>query len=437
MKRIVVLCDGTWKDPDDEESGNSAVTNVVKLWTAVAPEDQHHTRQVVIYDAGVGTGTNPSNAGGTILGRIPWLRESLGRLWKRTAAKYDRVLGGAFGIGLSHNIEDTYLRLVQLWEPGDELFLLGFSRGAYTVRSLAGLIRNCGVLAKEHTARFDEAFELYKSDKPQDRPDGSNAQDFVRRFSRPVTSIKFVGVWDTVGSLGIPDVVFEKAHVKDSQRAEITKHYAFHDVTLSRIVENAFHALAIDERRDPFKPTLWQLPDGDPKPERLRQVWFTGVHSDVGGGYPDARHGIGSEPDPLCGTRPVLSYRAPTAPTSTSGAQPGYGLSDVTLHWMASRARECGLALQFGAPRCVVTPEPTAGLNDSYRFPYDRIPAYLRPVLQGIRTNERLHESVQIRRQTLAGYAPPSNLAACFAPGASPMIEPTDPLWMAATAGLS
>ena len=204
--------------------------------------------------------------------------------------------GGAFGHGLEDNVYEAYRFLVGNYEPGDELFLFGFSRGAFTARSLAGMIRKCGILERQHVRRYPAAIALYRDDQ---HPDSPAARTFRRAHAvggDATLPIRFIGVWDTVGALGIP---------LRGLRG-LTRHkYQFHDTELSGSVAQACHALAIDERRAPFEPTLWAY---RPKPgQTVEQVWFAGVHSDVGGGYPDT------------------------------------GLADITLEWMIDRAQGAGL----------------------------------------------------------------------------------------------
>jgi uncharacterized protein (DUF2235 family) len=270
-KRLLVFCDGTWNSAD-----RPAVTNVCKLKEAVAESDE----QLVKYEPGVGT--------------------KLG----------ERISGGAFGYGLSRNVRDCYQWLVDNYEPGDELWFFGFSRGAFTARSLAGLVRNSGILLPEHRDMVADAYKLYRSRKPGDAPWEEAATAWRGRHSHPLPRIHFIGVWDTVGALGIPNLRF--------LLPGISKRWTFHDTTLSSYVDNAFHAISIDERRRPFVPTLWvkQVKDGkvvEPPPEQtVAQVWFAGVHSDVGGGYENPE------------------------------------LSEIPLLWIAERARECGLVLKPG-----------------------------------------------------------------------------------------
>jgi uncharacterized protein (DUF2235 family) len=259
-KRIVICSDGTWNRPDQKYP-----TNVVKLARSISPVAQDELPQVVFYDEGVGTG--------------PGL---------------DRWLGGATGRGLEKNIQDCYRSLMDNYEEGDEVFFFGFSRGAYTVRSTVGLIRKVGLLNKIHADRFPQAYRIYRKRDPT--PDTPEAIDFRQRFSREI-GIKFLGVWDTVGALGIP---------LRGLRFLTMRRHRFHDVRLSRIVKNAYHALAIDERRGPFKPAVWESADNPG--QVVEQVWFAGVHSDVGGGYAES------------------------------------GLSDVAFTWMKQKAQECGLS---------------------------------------------------------------------------------------------
>jgi uncharacterized protein (DUF2235 family) len=268
MKRRLIICaDGTWNSSDGAKKAK-AITNVVKMARAILPVTPDDTSQIVFYHEGVGT---------------HW--------------GLDRFLGGALGLGISENICSCYRWLVHNYHDGDEIFLFGFSRGAYTVRSLAGLIRNCGLLKTGYEDLIPQAYALYR-DRARHAHPGSEATKKFRAENGREVKIKCIGVWDTVGSLGLPLAGFNL----------ITRgRYQFHDVTLSSWVENAFHALAIDERRRPFAPSLWEC-QGFPE-QRVEQVWFAGVHSNVGGGY--------VEPE----------------------------LSDITFVWMADRAAECGLVV--------------------------------------------------------------------------------------------
>ena len=167
-KRLIVCCDGTWNKPDQPSP-----TNVTKLALYVASQDPAGIEQRVFYDKGVGTG------------------------------RFDHLLGGAFGVGLSKNVQDGYRFLVANYEPGDELFFFGFSRGAYTARSIVGFIRNSGLLKREYADKLAPAYDLYRRRDDASHPDAAEAELFRKSFAyKP--RVKFIGVWDTVGAFGIP-----------------------------------------------------------------------------------------------------------------------------------------------------------------------------------------------------------------------------------------
>jgi uncharacterized protein (DUF2235 family) len=334
-KRLVVLCDGTWNSAD-----KPAVTNVCKLREAVDEDRDAAIPQIVKYEPGVGT--------------RPW----------------ERVRGGAFGAGLSRNVRECYEFLVDHYDPGDELFLFGFSRGAFTARSLGGLVRNSGILLRENRGRVKDAYRLYRSRKAGDAPSEDAAKRFRERHSHPDADITFVGVWDTVGALGIPTYRF--------RLPGISRRWTFHDTTLSRVVHNAYHAISIDERRKPFVPTLWVKKvdehgnvEEPPEHQTIEQVWFAGVHSDVGGGYPES------------------------------------DLSDIPLRWLTDRARECGLVLKPGEFCGEGT--PSAALHNSLSFFYRLLGPIDRRLMaiDGEPINATLAPSVKARRTADPAYDPP------------------------------
>jgi uncharacterized protein (DUF2235 family) len=287
MKRLIVCCDGTWNRPDEASKGVAAPTNVAKIALALADTDSDGNDQLLHYETGVGT------------------------------RRGERFIGGAFGVGLSRNVLDGYRFLVDNYEPDDKLYFFGFSRGAYTARSLAGLVRNSGILRPEERDRIRDAYALYRRPDKDSLPGSIAAELFRRSHSYGDTYIDFVGVWDTVGALGIP--------IDGFRLPLLSRLWRFHDTTLSRYVRHAYHALAIDERRRPFRPTLWDQNKGAQN-QTLEQVWFAGVHSDVGGGYSDT------------------------------------GLSEISLLWMAEKALGCGLA--FKPDHLVVT---TSNLDPKLR----------------------------------------------------------------------
>jgi uncharacterized protein (DUF2235 family) len=131
-KRLVLCCDGTWNTPDQASGGKPCRTNVTKLALGVAPQDEDGVEQRLYYHRGVGT------------------------------SRRERLRGGAFGLGLSRDVRDVYRSIVRNYEPGDELFFFGFSRGAFTTRRTAGFVRNAGILRPENIDRVDEAYQLYR-----------------------------------------------------------------------------------------------------------------------------------------------------------------------------------------------------------------------------------------------------------------------------------
>jgi uncharacterized protein (DUF2235 family) len=215
MKRLIVCFDGTWNAADSEK----AETNVARIRRAIrANSGADGIQQVAFYERGVGTTMN----------------------------KAINLLSGATGLGVGDNIRSAYINIAQNYVPGDELFLFGFSRGAFSARSLAGLISACGLLKRQRVDDIHKAWTFYREAKDR------NPKEFVKRNQTDVhedVTIKFLGVWDTVGALGVP------VGILGSQLSgEI---FEFHDTSPSRIVKHASHALAIDERRDEFVPTLW------------------------------------------------------------------------------------------------------------------------------------------------------------------------------------
>jgi uncharacterized protein (DUF2235 family) len=356
-KRLVVCCDGTWETANVRE-----LTNVAKIALAIAPEDPAGVEQRTYYQPGVGT------------------------RW------FDRYTGAIFGLGVGQAVRDAYRYIVQNFEPGDELFLYGFSRGAFTARSLAGFIRNSGVLRREHIDRLDEAYALYRSRKDTAHPRSVEAQLFRRAYSHE-TRIRFIGVWDTVGALGIPLTGLPLVDLINDQ-------WRFHDTDLSSTVDAAFHALAIDEHASLFRPTLWTPQQHAPEHQRVEQVWFAGSHGDVGGGLR------------------------------------GHGLSDVALAWMVERSREYGLAFspedaaaseKSGAEKSGaegsdaatdISPNPFGLLQLCHTGIFGLLPQrYVRPLGAVDAAHEYLASTAQERHRYLPDYAP-SNLVAYLERGA-------------------
>lgn len=287
-KSIVILSDGTWQDLNQPYP-----TNVVKLLQAIVPKAKDGREQIVFYDEGVGTSQIKSKLG--IIDR------------------FNKWVGGGLGVGIDHRIQMCYKFICLNYNPGDTLYLFGFSRGAYTVRSLAGLIYNCGLLRRECIRKLPDAYELYR--RPNEdtlaAPEGADAVRFRQMYCRSDLpcgrpEIDVLGVWDTVKALGIPNIpILDRISPLNNAR------YAFHDDVLSEIIKSAFHAVAIDERRSTFELIPVDVKRST-KQRFIAQSWFPGGHGAVGG-----------------------------------GDQEQSGLSDCALEWMLSRLDKANSGLEY------------------------------------------------------------------------------------------
>ncbi|GBF80260.1 phospholipase effector Tle1 domain-containing protein [Aphanothece sacrum] len=279
-KRLVVCCDGTWN-----ELTNSYPSNVLKFARLVKYMAEDKTPQLVFYLPGLGT-----EDGNAI--------EQLG--------------GGAFGWGIDETIKQAYGLLCMNYDETaqDEIYLVGFSRGAYIARCLAAMIYNCGLLRRSKIKEIPKAYELYRNAKI--KPDDPELQKFRQSNAQKIDNqesylnyrvpIKMLGCWDTVGALGMPDIIpwlpIEKF---------LNQKYEFLDASLSPIIDNAFHAVAIDEKRKSF-PSTPMIPSQENPQQKVEEVWFAGTHGCLGGG--------------------TKEYR---------------GLSDYPLQWMLNKAQTLGL----------------------------------------------------------------------------------------------
>ncbi|KVN25012.1 hypothetical protein WJ63_17580 [Burkholderia pyrrocinia] len=246
MKRLFVCCDGTWNSDHDAFQGVPVPTNVLRFHNALDSTGADGVEQLKYYHVGVG-----ANAGGI-----------------------RRIVDGALGLGLSRDIRIAYKWLSDHYAEDSEIFVVGFSRGAFTARSLVGMMHHCGLPESADWPLVTQAWKLYRRD-----PRDARTADYQRAFRiqhGDAPPIRFLGVWETVGALGIPENV-DVLHLWRNR-------YTFHDTQLSSKVQRAVHALAIDEQRNNFFPTLWTDADGSDS-TRITQVWFPGVHADVGGGY--------------------------------------------------------------------------------------------------------------------------------------------------------
>jgi hypothetical protein len=295
MRNLIVCCDGTWSTPDHKDGGLPAPTNVVKLYNLCV----EGSNQLRYYHPGVGT----------------------------EGSALHRAMGGGIGAGLDRNIQSAYQWLCRNYRRDDRACLFGFSRGAYTARSLGGFILHCGLLdlaglsPAEGWSRVETAYrEGYRARRPRSvwGPNWSRHTD--SEGSDP--DIHFIGVWDTVGARGIPDDLVWLDLLLDDP-----SHYSFHDTRLSPRVHHAYHAVALDEPRASFAPTLWTLEAERPADTSFAQLWFPGCHSDVGGGYAEC------------------------------------GLSDAPLRWIAEQAEAHGIGIDrtLLAQLC---PNPRAPMHD-------------------------------------------------------------------------
>ena len=317
-KRIIFCADGTWDQAKNQ-------TNVYKLFKSLLVTAD----QMPFYDDGVGAGGLPVS----------------------------KILGGAFGTGLWAKIKEGYTKIAHVYESGDSVYIFGFSRGAYTARSLAGMIAACGLPTKSFTDDMvDTAFSAYR-----DKDDRAALLAKLAGSSMEQAKITMLGVWDTVGSLGIPAAI----GLVDPLL------YGFLDTSLNSSVLNAYHAMAIDERRMEFPVTLWTSP---PAPgQTLEQVWFTGVHSDVGGGEPPDANGGGA-------------------------------LSDITLGWMMDKASALGLMFDPAAAAQYKTPLDPKSALDTLHTSWSVLWGF--PKWRSVDPTAKLANSVAIRCQHDATYRP-------------------------------
>lgn len=313
MKNIVICCDGT----GNEYGRNN--TNVVEIYSVAVKNE----KQITFYDPGVGTGG--------------WeYDEEAGSL----KAKADQ----ATGEGLQKNVEDAYYFLMKCYEEGDKVYLFGFSRGAFTARALAGMLYKCGLLRPDNDNLLEYASKIYNTKDNKEIAGG-----FKATFSRSCPAY-FVGVWDTVESLVL------NAGKK------------FYNYQLNPEVNYGYQALAIDEKRRDFPPCLW---DETQKiaGQTIEQVWFAGVHSDVGGWY-DER-----------------------------------GLSNTALRWMIDKASACGVEIDQSRT-AQFQPNPHDVLHESYSGFWVFRGSKVRKIPEG----SLVHVSVDERMKRAQNKYKPQNL---------------------------
>lgn len=328
-KRLVLCFDGTWNDPTNN-------TNVEIFYKAVPEfaESAGRLGQTSWYHAGVGT--------------------ELGA----------RLLGGGVGVGLSQNMLKGYQFLGENYRDGDKIFIVGFSRGAYTARCLSALIARCGILTPDHADDHDLLVNAYLYYKMRGDNGVKGGGEFCAAYGR-TAPITFVGVWDTVGALGLPGHLFQPL---DEEL------FGFVDHQLCACVEHAYHAVAVDEHRYDFRPALW---DACASGQIMEQRWFAGDHCDVGGGHADDRR-----------------------------------LANIPLRWMMQRAIDAGLELTGTLP-ADLNLNYDALMHDTYASPgwatYASLnPPYLRAISVGT-AGQVVDNTVVMRRQSAALNYRPAN----------------------------
>ncbi|KAJ6089242.1 hypothetical protein N7467_004458 [Penicillium canescens] len=259
-KRIILCADGTWLASD--QGDKSVPSNVAKIARAIATSgpdaDGNIVKQIVSYQSGLGSGELP----------------------------FQKAIYGGIGRGLDVEVCQIYDFISNNYEPGDELFFFGFSRGAFTVRSVVGLVSDIGILSAVHMSHFAEMWKAYRENtdgEPFKKTPWYQQNKDKLRLTEDLR-IKVVGVWDSVGALGIPECPLVRLATKLG--IAINKQYAFHNTNLSK--NYAFQALAIDEKRQTFLPTLWHKTSDAPAKD-LQQCWFPGVHGNIGGQAEDPR----------------------------------------------------------------------------------------------------------------------------------------------------
>jgi uncharacterized protein (DUF2235 family) len=345
MRNIIICCDGT----GNEISEN--ISNVLKLYRCLRKTEKTQPRQLVFYDPGVGTLERPDP-------------------WHKLKQDFNAILGLATGYGLDDNVLAAYAFLVHNYQAGDQIYLFGFSRGAYTVRVLAGLIHKIGLISPEQVnlagsgliaykqfssdeapklrAKFKSAIDAVAAEDTLPQTAFDNAAQFARITSTRWPTIRFVGVWDTVASVIVPRA--DRFYWPSLEELAFT--------LLNPSVQTFRQAISMDERRCMFRLKKWDDPqtfkhnrfnDAHAEPQDILQVWFAGVHGDIGGGYPEKES----------------------------------GLSKYPLLWMIDEATKCGLHVnqatvnqlawgiqRKGSPFSYVVPDVRGELHTSLRGPW-------------------------------------------------------------------
>jgi uncharacterized protein (DUF2235 family) len=341
-RNLVFLMDGTGNQP-----GLRGDSNVLRLHDRIVGQRD----QLVWYDPGVGT--MGSSSALTSAGR--WVT---------------KMLGLAFGFGLKDNLVDAYSFLMREWRQGDRIYVFGFSRGAYSARALCGMLYQVGLLRPEHANLVPYALRHFwwKADTKATSSHWSDAQKFSRQFARRDFrrhidgSVHFVGLWDTVNATGFIRPALELPWTRSMPMAR-----------------RLFHAVSIDERRRPFDPTLITASAADARPLDVNEVWFAGVHSDIGGTFEK------------------------------------HGLADITLRWMIDAAAADGLRWD-GRLDVAVGRTDLDALDVIHDMGWKWWPATVGHHRSIVPAAARVHESVVVRAAADTAYDPPLPEAARIDP---------------------
>ncbi len=284
-KKIVICCDGTGNRDDDVEDGKRCISNVRRFYELMRPPSKAEWSQVGWYDAGVGTGTSRvARRTGTLTKAATWIGAKMPAQILGISGQIRTAMELGFGIGISENIADGYGEIVRRYVPRDEIFLIGFSRGAYTARCIAGVIARCGLLRSENLRFAEDMVRLYRYRK-EPRDDVTVQRHLIH--PRQDVKVKFLGLWDTVASLGVPLWGWWFRFGSSNK--------AF-DTSPAMVCEVVRHALSIDEERSQFFPMLFNegFMVAATSGADVEQVWFRGSHAGVGGGYADCEISDGS-----------------------------------------------------------------------------------------------------------------------------------------------
>ncbi|KAK5990127.1 hypothetical protein PT974_08393 [Cladobotryum mycophilum] len=266
-KRLIVCCDGTWMNSDngyvEPSLSNPQATlqvpsNVTRICRCFKRRCSDGTLQIMSYESGVGTGSNA----------------------------IDTITGGAFGLGLSERVREAYSYICSNYMDGDEIFLVGFSRGAFTARSVAGMVADLGLLTREGVEYFYPIFKDMQNWMKKDYQDPFPDKPFPNKPKGPNAAAEYRAKLEKLGYTRITQSSGELIKIK-AVCVWDTITYKWHDTALSDRIEHAFQALALDETRAPFSPAVWERPPDNKLTTDLRQVWFPGNHANCGGGWED------------------------------------------------------------------------------------------------------------------------------------------------------